>query len=131
MVIVKQTAKLTALLSLLVITGCASMTEVQKGAAIGAVAGGVTGAVVEDIVSGTTWEWVAVGAISGGLIGALVGDYFDHNGKIDAYEQQIADLTKERDELKEQLRKCEADRAALQQEVADLKRKIAELERRI
>lgn len=132
MVIVKKTAKFTALLSLLVVTGCASLTEVQKGAIIGGAAGAATGVIVEDIVqAGSTAEWAVIGGISGGLIGALVGDYFAENGAINEYETQIADLTKERDDLREQLRKCEADRAALQQEVADLKRKIAELERRI
>jgi chemotaxis protein MotB len=131
MVIVKKTAKISALLSLLVVTGCASLTEVQKGAIIGGAAGAVTGAVVEDFVSSTTWKYAAVGALGGGLIGALVGDYFAENGALSEYETQIADLTKERDDLAERLRKCEADKAALTQEVADLKRKIAELERRI
>lgn len=53
--------------------GCATMTETEKGAAVGATAGGLLGALVaKDKLLGA-----AVGAFAGAIVGAVIGNYYD------------------------------------------------------
>ena len=56
--------------SVLLLSSCASLTKTQKGAGIGAVAGGALGAVIGKKAGNT-----AVGAILGGAIGGTAGAY--------------------------------------------------------
>jgi len=58
-----------SLAMLLVLTGCASMSQVEKDTAYGAAAGGVTGAVL----TGGSPLGTAGGAAVGGLIGHVIG----------------------------------------------------------
>lgn len=128
----KHAGKLAVCLALAMATGCASLSEVQKGAIVGGTAGAAVGLAHEAIFGGMSesGEFI-VGGLAGGLVGALVGDYMERRAGIAKYEDEIKKATTDRDACAEKLRKCEADKAALTQEVADLKRKISELERRI
>ncbi|MBX7247136.1 MAG: hypothetical protein K1X53_16690, partial [Candidatus Sumerlaeaceae bacterium] len=62
------------LVAALALSGCAGMTPTQRGAAVGAVAGGTVGAIAGGAAAHVTAvEGAAVGAAIGGLAGALVG----------------------------------------------------------
>ena len=56
--------------------GCAGWSRTQKGAAIGAGAGGVVGGVIGH-AAGSTVAGVLIGAAVGGGAGALIGNYMD------------------------------------------------------
>ncbi len=57
------------------LTGCASMTPVQKGASAGALAGGLIGGVWGHAAEGiTAAQGAGLGAMAGGLVGALAAD---------------------------------------------------------
>ncbi len=66
-----------ALAMLLVMSGCAGMSEKNKDTAYGAAAGGVTGAV---LTGGSPLGTVG-GAAVGGLIGRAIGDEIEDNKK--------------------------------------------------
>lgn len=51
--------------------GCATMTETEKGAAVGAVAGGVLGAIL-----GNT-KGAVIDTFAGAIAGAVIGNYYD------------------------------------------------------
>jgi len=57
----------------LLLTGCATMTETERGAVGGAAVGGLIGALVaKDKLLGA-----AVGAFAGAIAGAVIGNYYD------------------------------------------------------
>jgi len=66
-----------ALATLLVLSGCAGMSEKNKDTAYGAAAGGVTGAVL----TGGSPIGTAGGAAVGGLIGRVIGDNIEDKKK--------------------------------------------------
>ena len=66
-----------ALAMLLVLTGCAGMSEVNKDTAYGAAAGGVAGAVI----TGGSPLGTAGGAAVGGLIGRAIGQELEDDKK--------------------------------------------------
>jgi outer membrane protein OmpA-like peptidoglycan-associated protein len=69
---------ITLLIVSIVFTGlnCSSMSKTEKGAIIGAAAGGLIGAVVGD-KSGNTAAGAIIGAMIGGAAGAFIGNYMD------------------------------------------------------
>jgi outer membrane protein OmpA-like peptidoglycan-associated protein len=60
----------------LVIAGCASMSNKEKGAIIGATGGAVVGGVIGN-QAGNTAAGVLIGAAVGGAAGLIIGDYMD------------------------------------------------------
>ncbi len=70
------TALLTASVIPLGAVGCASMTKTQRGAVIGAAAGGAAGAVIGK-ASGSTAKGAILGAAVGGVAGAIIGAQMD------------------------------------------------------
>jgi outer membrane protein OmpA-like peptidoglycan-associated protein len=67
------------------LTGCASMTSTERGAAVGAGAGGAIGAVIGR-QTGNTARGAIIGAVVGGAAGAVIGRRMD---------QQAAELERE------------------------------------
>ncbi|AXA35855.1 MAG: hypothetical protein D6691_01025 [Candidatus Hydrogenedentota bacterium] len=66
---------LIASVTVALLTGCANMTPVQKGASAGAVAGGLVGGVWGHAAHGiTAAQGAGLGAMAGGLVGALAAD---------------------------------------------------------
>jgi outer membrane protein OmpA-like peptidoglycan-associated protein len=65
-----RTTSLVALLSLALVSGCANMSERQKGTAQGAGIGAIGGA----IISSATGGKAGTGAVIGGAIGAVAGN---------------------------------------------------------
>ena len=61
---------------LAVTAGCADMNRTQKGAVIGAGAGGAAGAVIGH-ATGSTVAGLLIGAVVGGATGAIIGNYMD------------------------------------------------------
>ncbi len=64
----------------LTLPACASMSKTQKGAVIGAAAGGAAGAVIGKQV-GSTAKGAIIGAAVGGVAGALIGARMDKQAK--------------------------------------------------
>ena len=58
------------------LTGCASMNNTQRGAAVGAGAGGAIGAVIGR-ATGSTARGAIIGAVVGGAAGAVIGRQMD------------------------------------------------------
>lgn len=129
----KHAGKLAVCLALVMATGCASLSEVQKGAIVGGTVGVAAGLGHELFWDSGTGEagQAIMGGLAGGLVGALVGDYLERRDGIQKYEDELKKCNADLTACQEKLRKCEAEKAAMAQEIADLKRKIAELERRI
>jgi outer membrane protein OmpA-like peptidoglycan-associated protein len=71
---VRNSAAVLALTALT--TGCASLTQTQRGAVIGATAGGAVGAAVGS-ATGSTARGAIVGAAVGGVAGAVIGAQMD------------------------------------------------------
>ena len=69
----KRTAVLFFIIGLVTFIGC---TTTQKGAGVGAVAGGGLGAIIGH-QSGHTAEGAAIGAATGAVAGALIGEQMD------------------------------------------------------
>lgn len=67
---------ITLLMGSLLIGGCSSLSNTEKGAAIGAGAGGAAGAVIGN-VAGNTAAGAIVGAAVGGTAGAIIGQRMD------------------------------------------------------
>lgn len=109
-------------LVLLATAGCSSMNA-YSGAAVGAAAGaGVGAAVYSAAVTGsTTLEGVTVGLLGGGLAGALVGNYLE----VSRLKDRIAELERERDDLKAQLEAALAENASLKARIAELEAELA------
>jgi outer membrane protein OmpA-like peptidoglycan-associated protein len=62
--------------AVLIMSGCASWTKTQKGAAVGTVGGGAAGAVIGK-ASGNTALGAIIGAAVGGTAGAIIGNQMD------------------------------------------------------
>jgi len=69
----------------LTLSGCASLSNTEKGAAVGAGAGAVVGGVIGK-VAGSTAKGAIIGAVVGGAAGAVIGQQMD---------KQAAELEKE------------------------------------
>ena len=72
----KTIAAVAATLFLLAGAGCSSMNKSQKGAVIGAGAGGAAGAVIGH-AAGSTATGAIIGAVVGGTAGAIIGHQMD------------------------------------------------------
>ena len=68
--------KLAALACAASLAGCASMNNTQRGAAVGAGAGGAIGAVIGNN-TGSTARGAIIGAVIGGAAGAVIGHQMD------------------------------------------------------
>ena len=64
----------------LVLSGCASMSQKQRGAVIGATAGAAAGAVIGN-QTGSTVRGAIIGAVVGGAAGAVIGHQMDQQAK--------------------------------------------------
>jgi outer membrane protein OmpA-like peptidoglycan-associated protein len=87
----KSTALFLA--STLVLGGCASMSQQQRGAVIGATAGAVAGGVIGN-QTGSTARGAIIGAAVGGAAGAIIGHQMDQQAK--ELQQNISGATVER-----------------------------------
>ncbi|HKR08888.1 MAG TPA: OmpA family protein [Gemmatimonadaceae bacterium] len=63
-----------------VLSGCAGMSQKQKGAVIGATAGAAAGAVIGN-QTGSTARGAIIGAVIGGAAGAVIGHQMDQQAK--------------------------------------------------
>ncbi|PQJ36297.1 cell envelope biogenesis protein OmpA [Salinibacter sp. 10B] len=83
-----------ALLSaVLLLGGCASLTNTQKGAAIGTGAGAAAGAAIGKAAGGTA-EGAIIGAVVGGTAGAIIGKRMDN--KAEELDEQLENAEVER-----------------------------------
>ncbi len=73
--------------------GCSSLSNTQRGALIGAGAGGAVGAVVGS-AAGSTTKGVIIGAVVGGAAGAIIGSRM--NDRAETLERELDDATIER-----------------------------------
>jgi len=73
--------------------GCSSMSKEQKGAIIGAAAGGAAGAVIGN-QTGSTARGAIIGAAVGGVAGAIIGHRMDKQAR--ELEQNIPGATVQR-----------------------------------
>lgn len=76
---------IAVLSSVLIFSGCASLSRAVKGGAIGTVAGGAAGGVIGR-ASGNTAMGAVIGATVGGVTGAIIGNQMD---------KQAAEIKKE------------------------------------
>ena len=81
------------LLASLTVSGCASLSQKEKGAVIGAAVGGAAGAAVGR-ANGSTAKGAILGATVGGVIGGVIGHQMDQQAK--ELEQNVAGATVER-----------------------------------
>ncbi|HEX6747226.1 MAG TPA: OmpA family protein [Longimicrobium sp.] len=72
--------KLAAVAGLVSLAGCASMNNTQRGAAVGAGAGGAIGAVIGHN-TGSTARGAIIGAVIGGAAGAVIGHQMDRQAQ--------------------------------------------------
>jgi outer membrane protein OmpA-like peptidoglycan-associated protein len=73
--------KLTvAAMATTLMSGCASMNNTQRGAAVGAGAGGAIGAVIGN-QTGSTARGAIIGAVLGGAAGAVIGRRMDNQAR--------------------------------------------------
>ena len=72
----KAIALLLILSTIMMLSGCASMSNTAKGTAIGATAGGVLGGIIGN-KAGNTAAGAIIGAAIGGAAGAIIGNYMD------------------------------------------------------
>lgn len=70
--------------------GCSSMSKEQKGAVIGAAAGGAAGAIIGK-ATGSTARGAIIGAVVGGAAGAIIGHRMDKQAR--ELEQNIPGAT--------------------------------------
>ena len=77
----------------IVLSGCAGMSQKQRGAVIGATAGAAVGGVVGN-QTGSTVRGAIIGAIVGGAAGAVIGHQMDQQAK--ELEQNIPGATIQR-----------------------------------
>src|SRR5512146_3044319 len=61
-------------------SGCSSLNKAEKGAIIGAAAGGAAGAVIGN-QTGSTTRGAIIGAVVGGTAGAIIGHQMDQQAK--------------------------------------------------
>jgi outer membrane protein OmpA-like peptidoglycan-associated protein len=76
----KTVAAVAAALILLAGAGCSSLNKSQKGAVIGAGAGGAAGAVIGH-AAGSTATGAIIGAVVGGTAGAIIGHQMDQQAQ--------------------------------------------------
>lgn len=69
-----------AILAATVLTGCASMSQKERGAVIGATAGAAVGGVIGN-QTGSTARGAIIGAVIGGAAGAVIGHQMDQQAK--------------------------------------------------
>src|SRR5690349_22628823 len=74
-----------ALAGSVVLSGCASMSQKQRGAVIGATAGAAAGAVIGH-ATGSTVRGAIIGAVVGGAAGAVIGHQMDKQAQELAYD---------------------------------------------
>lgn len=74
-------------------TGCSSLSNTQRGALIGAGAGGAVGAVIGN-AAGSTTKGVIIGAVVGGAAGAIIGSRM--NDRAETLERELDNATIER-----------------------------------
>lgn len=72
-------------------TGCSSMSNTERGAVIGAGAGGAVGAVIGD-AAGSTAKGAIIGAVVGGTAGALIGQRMDDKAETIADDLEGAEV---------------------------------------
>jgi outer membrane protein OmpA-like peptidoglycan-associated protein len=84
---------LAALAALAAISACASLSQKEKGAVIGAASGAAVGAVVGN-ANGSTAKGAIIGAAVGGAAGAVIGHQMDQQAK--EIKQQIPGAVVER-----------------------------------
>jgi outer membrane protein OmpA-like peptidoglycan-associated protein len=77
----------------LTLSGCASLSNKEKGAAIGATVGGAAGAAIGR-ANGSTAKGAILGAVVGGTVGAVIGHQMDQQAK--ELEQNIPGAIVER-----------------------------------
>jgi len=75
------------------LAGCASMSNKEKGAVIGAATGAAAGGVIGK-AQGSTAKGAIIGAVVGGTVGAVIGHQMDQQAK--ELEQNIPGATVER-----------------------------------
>ena len=80
-------------LSALTLTGCASLNNKEKGAAIGAATGAAAGGLIGR-ANGSTAKGAIIGAVVGGTVGAVIGHQMDQQAK--ELEQNIPGAIVER-----------------------------------
>ncbi len=73
--------------------GCSGLSNTQRGALIGAGAGGAVGAVVGN-AAGSTTKGVLIGAVVGGAAGAIIGSRMDD--RAETLERELDNATIER-----------------------------------
>lgn len=78
------------LLGALVLSGCAGMSQKERGAVIGATAGAAVGGVIGN-QTGSTARGAIIGAVVGGAAGAVIGHQMDQQAK--ELEQNIPGAT--------------------------------------
>lgn len=84
----------TLLLSLpLLLGGCSSLSNTEKGAAVGAGAGGAVGAAIGK-ATGSTAKGAVIGAVLGGTGGAIIGQRMDRKAK--ELDEKLADAEVQR-----------------------------------
>ena len=74
-------------------SGCSSLSNTQRGALIGAGAGGAVGAVVGN-AAGSTAKGAIIGAVVGGAAGAIIGSRM--NDRAETLERELDNATIER-----------------------------------
>jgi outer membrane protein OmpA-like peptidoglycan-associated protein len=77
----------------LLVGGCASLSDTQKGAVIGAGAGAAGGAIIGKAAGGTA-EGAIIGAALGGAAGAVIGNQMDK--KAEELDEELDDAEVER-----------------------------------
>lgn len=70
-----------AALGAVALSACASMSNKERGAVIGASAGAAVGGVIGNNVGGSTAKGAIIGAIVGGAAGAIIGHQMDQQAK--------------------------------------------------
>jgi outer membrane protein OmpA-like peptidoglycan-associated protein len=91
--VIFRSAFFVALLSAASLSGCASLSKTQEGAAIGAATGAVLGGVIGN-QTGSTARGAIIGAAVGGAAGALIGHQMDQQAE--ALEEELPGATVER-----------------------------------
>jgi outer membrane protein OmpA-like peptidoglycan-associated protein len=90
----RNRARLTSLLAIMLIaSGCSSLSRTEKGAIIGAGAGGAIGGVIGN-QTGSTARGAIIGAAVGGVVGAMIGNQMDKQAE--ELAQNIPGATVER-----------------------------------
>jgi outer membrane protein OmpA-like peptidoglycan-associated protein len=78
----RKTAAIAALmLGSFAVTGCASMSNKERGAVVGAGAGGAVGGVIGNNTGLGTARGAIIGAVIGGAAGAVIGHQMDQQAK--------------------------------------------------